>query len=476
MVGLYWGLAFGYIEFFATLIVFRLWIYGMVIRAGDIMQYTLKVVKQESGQEQIRYLMQIHGFLPAKNVLDLYGILCDFGVGTFTVFFESAYLATQAYDRTGVAYQLFKDVGTGIYYRDGKMVVLSAEEARLKETLGDKAYLAGNYDEAESNYKDAIAKNQTSSSAWRKLGLTYYKKGEWSKAISALLKAIGLDDDEIEARLTGAWCYIKLDELDSALELLYDLYYKQGASDVVCSLMARIYCVFGNYAKGITFADYALTENSNSVDSLIAKAFCKAKQGDNNTALVIISKVLTLDSTNSLALEYRQEIQKAGTIYAYYVMPETGEKWNGIYEYDKVAMTLLHSLNIENDDYDSIITLISVYIKQDSLYNALTMCEYVLAHKGKIYSITLKKIGILLVFKLYSSALTEIGTALTTWNNDTNLLVCKAFANAKLGYIPTAYNILLEVLSVDSTNKLALLYKNQLDSSGVISAKYTVSS
>jgi len=94
---IWWALVFQHIEFASTLVMFRLFIFLNVIRAGDIQLYTLFVLEKSEGQAYIANLMYVHGYRPALWTLRNVGWMAPWIVSSFTLFFRASQLSTEAY-------------------------------------------------------------------------------------------------------------------------------------------------------------------------------------------------------------------------------------------------------------------------------------------------------------------------------------------------------------------------------------------
>lgn len=94
---IWFALAFKYFEWITTLIMFRLFIYLNIVRAGDIQLYTLFVLEMETGQENITTLMNLNSFTPAIKDLRNLGWAAPWMVKPFSLFFRASQMSTETY-------------------------------------------------------------------------------------------------------------------------------------------------------------------------------------------------------------------------------------------------------------------------------------------------------------------------------------------------------------------------------------------
>jgi tetratricopeptide (TPR) repeat protein len=81
-----------------------------------------------------------------------------------------------------------------------------------------KTYLKQeNYDQATENLLQAVSQKPEEAENWRQLGIAYYKKGEWGRALDALKKADLIEPDH-KAKFYLGLVYEQKEDLDSAIK------------------------------------------------------------------------------------------------------------------------------------------------------------------------------------------------------------------------------------------------------------------
>lgn len=94
---IWWCFVFEQIEWVSTIVLFRMFIYLNIIRAGDIQLYTLFVLETESHTENIAAMMDKHSYQPAWDTFNEFGWLCPWADAPLRNFFTAARMSTEAY-------------------------------------------------------------------------------------------------------------------------------------------------------------------------------------------------------------------------------------------------------------------------------------------------------------------------------------------------------------------------------------------
>jgi tetratricopeptide (TPR) repeat protein len=100
---------------------------------------------------------------------------------------------------------------------------LSSDVQREKDHILEQAksaYAAGDYDQAITQFDQALQLDAADSNVWYSLGLTFSKKQQYYPAIHAYNEALRLNPDRYDVHLSKAHCYAVQNQDDLTLVAL----------------------------------------------------------------------------------------------------------------------------------------------------------------------------------------------------------------------------------------------------------------
>lgn len=99
--------------------------------------------------------------------------------------------------------------------QDARLPPDARSMALLKHGFGN--YALGNMDAAQADFTEAVRLNPKNNYAHHELGLTFARKGEFTRAIASLTEAINLDPSSAASRFIRGQIYMSEDRLDEAI-------------------------------------------------------------------------------------------------------------------------------------------------------------------------------------------------------------------------------------------------------------------
>lgn len=168
--------------------------------------------------------------------------------------------------------------------------------------LGRAAVALGQYDEAETVFKDAMhaASGMSKIDSLNGLGWLYAWKGDERKAQGYFYRAMGPDGFNREAATGLAWIHSRAGEYDKAMEWYGRAQdQKNGSADVASAIgMAWIHARRGEFDKGVELYKGVLKERPNDVEVYNGLGWLYAQSGDLNSARRFYDKSVGLRARN----------------------------------------------------------------------------------------------------------------------------------------------------------------------------------
>lgn len=105
-----------------------------------------------------------------------------------------------------------------VYFKQAVDILPYNLDFNLK--LGSAYFLSGDLENSKKTFEFIVGQNMKYEKAWMNLGAVYLQKGMYTESESALLQAIQLDPDYLQARLTLTDMYIKTRQKQKAKDML----------------------------------------------------------------------------------------------------------------------------------------------------------------------------------------------------------------------------------------------------------------
>ena len=217
----------------------------------------------------------------------------------------------------------------------------SERGASLIEVVGDKTIdisnqcLDSKFEEAFKKADDVYLKNKNSAFYWNQIGICYYLKSDFSKAILFYNKARDLDS-KLDAPVNNLGVvYQKQNRSQKALAA-----YKKASEMNTTSLqsvynMAQLYLHFGAIGKALPIYEALLKKFPQDLEYNSAVASAHLQRGDFNSALTIYNSLAKeIFTTPQFGLNYAVALKFAGkTEEAMTVMTKVGPSTGELKEY-----------------------------------------------------------------------------------------------------------------------------------------------
>lgn len=193
---------------------------------------------------------------------------------------------------------------------DGQISVLTRMAEQNPEALQPRLQLAslleenGKFGKAVTVYESLLDKMPKEESAplYKVLGYLYTRTAQTEKAVAAYLKALELDQGDVNLYYNLAGLYEKSGQREKA-----DIYLAKAlslkAEDVEGRLgLAERLIQSGKLETAGTYLDEVLKKEPNSLDALVLKATIAEKRQDKNALITLYGRILSLDPKNDTVL------------------------------------------------------------------------------------------------------------------------------------------------------------------------------
>lgn len=191
---------------------------------------------------------------------------------------------------------------------------------------GNEYFKAGDYKKAESEYREALRRDEKNSTAMNNLGVILTENGKYEEAVAVLNRATRKDPKNYIAFWSLAKAQLKMNANKDAFESAKRAVYL-APSELSCHMvMAQAAFAVGNFANAIDECRYVISESSDDSEAHQLLAQALEKQGDYDGATLEWARALEIKPGNK---EVRTELMRMLGAYPA-LKPKTTDELKGI--------------------------------------------------------------------------------------------------------------------------------------------------
>ncbi len=222
-----------------------------------------------------------------------------------------------------------------LFYYNAECADISAFEPEFRKSIVEDFL-----NQAISYYQEALARTQDSTVA-RNLGLLYLSIPEYSDAEENFRRALGLDENDIKAKVGFAELLFETGEHDTANQIIDKLITQDRDNSRLWYLKAKSTQEDGRWGGAVQLYDQAFNRDRNFTEALIMKGRVLIDEGMYEEANRVFDQLIDKDDFNADAWYWKAKVL--------YIMEKWGGALQSIHETLSIDSQLLEGWELKGD-------------------------------------------------------------------------------------------------------------------------------